>query len=96
MPSITITWDATLDMHTCPICRALHGYSWTFTTPDPMPDELVHPAYGVVWNKVVGSKAHGHQRFNCRCSIIPRMNVSDVLEQVQLLKQELEMEKRFE
>jgi len=92
MPSISITWDATLDERTCPICKALHGYTWTFTTPEPMPDSLVHPQFGVVWNTTVGSQAHGHQRFNCRCSIIPKVDVSNIKEKIEILKTALEQQ----
>ena len=91
MPSISITWDAILDARTCQICKALHGYAWTFTTPEPMPNELVHPEFGVVWNTSVGSQAHGHQRFNCRCSIHPQIDMSDVKAKLEKLKDELEV-----
>jgi hypothetical protein len=91
MPTITITWDATLDERTCPICRALHGHTWIYAvTQKPIPDELVHPQYGVVWNKTVGSQAHGHERFNCRCTIPYRIDVSDLKPRIEAIKTDLE------
>jgi hypothetical protein len=39
----------------------------------------------------MGSKAHGHQRFNCRCQLIPHVDVSDLVakaEQITVLMQE--------
>jgi uncharacterized protein with gpF-like domain len=92
VPSISITWQAHMDERTCPICQALHGYTWTFTMPEPMPDQLTHPQYGVVWNTTVGSQAHGHQRFNCRCSIKPEINVKDIKQKLETLKNELEQQ----
>ena len=81
MPSITIIWNAINDARTCPICRAVHGYAWTFTTPAPLPQELVHPQYGVIWNLSQGSKAHGHSGHNCRCSLhMGEPDLSDVQE----------------
>ena len=89
MPSITITWNAINDAITCPICRALHNHEWTFVTPDPMPNELTYNGQ-IVWNTAVGSQAHGHQNFNCRCSIHPRIDLSDVKAKLETLKEEIE------
>jgi uncharacterized protein with gpF-like domain len=84
MPVITIRWDATLDERTCPICQSLHGHHWVFDVGDtPLPDNLVHPSYGTVWNTWDGSRAHGHERFNCRCTITPDVDMSDLVAQVE-------------
>jgi uncharacterized protein with gpF-like domain len=92
MTVIAITWRALMDDRTCPICRALHGFTWVFNvTSQPLPDELTHPTYGVVWNKSTGSRAHGHERFNCRCGIRASIDASDVLEKAEALKTRLEV-----
>jgi hypothetical protein len=92
MTSLTITWNAINDAKTCPICRDLHGHSWVFAVSDePMPDSLTHPQYGVVWNTTIGSQAHGHQRFNCRCSIaLTDLNMTDVRTKIDIIKADLE------
>jgi uncharacterized protein with gpF-like domain len=96
MPSTSITWKAVLDERTCPICRAMHGYKWTFTVKEGVPDELVHPQFGVVWNVSRGSQAHGHQRYNCRCTIIPEVNVADLKRKIDQLLRATEQNLRFE
>ena len=90
LPSTTITWVAIDDSRTCPICKAINGYQWTFTANQGIPNELTHPQYGVVWNNTVGSQAHGHQRFNCRCSITPTIDVSDIKEKIEQMKTDIE------
>jgi uncharacterized protein with gpF-like domain len=91
MPTITVTWNAVMDQRTCPICREINGHTWVFQVSEtPMPDSLIHPKHGIVWDKFVGSKAHGHERFNCRCSIIPHVDVRDIHAKIQVLKNELE------
>ncbi len=91
MPSVAITWKAKMDERTCPICRALHGYKWTFTTPEPLPTELLHPTFGVVWNLSSGSRAHGHNSYNCRCSLeMGEPDLSDVNEWIEKKLFELE------
>ena len=90
MPSITITWNAINDFRTCPICKALHGRKWTFTTPEPLPAELTANGQ-IVWNLGQGSRAHGHQKFNCRCSLImDEPDISDVYDWVERKLRELE------
>jgi len=97
MPSITITWNAILDTKTCPICKALHGYTWRFETgKDVMSDELTHSQFGVVWNKSIGSQAHGHKRFKCRCHILPQIHAEDLQEKIQLLMAAIEEGSKFE
>ena len=86
MSKLTITWRAVKDSHTCPICRDLDGYQWTFITgKDALGDSLVHPSFGVVWNVMQGSQAHGHTSINCRCHIEPKIDVSDLYAAVQRL-----------
>jgi hypothetical protein len=56
-----------------------------------MPDELYHPTYGVVWNKSIGSQAHGHQVYNCRCSIqLTDLNLTDIRTKIDVMKTDLE------
>ena len=85
MPTITIRWDATLDMKTCPVCQSLHGYQWVFpiTQDQGLPQHLVHPSYGTVWSTYGGSRAHGHDVFNCRCVITPDVDMSDLVAQIE-------------
>lgn len=84
MPSISITWHAMMDERTCPVCRILHGYTWTFVTgKDILGDSLVHPQWGIVWNVAQGSQAHGHEQYNCRCHIESHLDVSDLRAKIQ-------------
>jgi hypothetical protein len=99
MPSLTITWKALIGHPTppCPICKDLHGHQWVFNvTGEPIPDSLTHPQYGVVWNTTIGSQAHGHQVYNCRCSIIPNVDVSDLKAKIQLMLNMTEEGAQFE
>ena len=92
MPTITLTWHATLDNKVCPICKALDGYKWSFTTgKDLMTDSLWHPAYGQVWSLSQGSNAHGHGfgRYNCRCGVTAEIDVSDLKLKVQRIRDNL-------
>jgi hypothetical protein len=74
----------------------IDGYTWTFE--GEVPDSLIHPQYGEVWNITMGSLAHEHQQHkgskyglisNCRCSIEPKFALKDLLEKVKKLKQEI-------
>lgn len=104
MPAYSITWRSSKDDRTCPICRAIDGYTWTGTGIPP--DDLVHPTYGEVWNKYLGSLAHeknlailsGHKvshvhglMSNCRCSIEIHVDASDVLAKLIEFKNKLEV-----
>lgn len=78
MTSISITWHIR-DGNACPICKAINGYTWTFT--DGVPDELVHPEFGVVWTIQQGSAAHevpGTYGY-CRCSITNEIDLSNLI-----------------
>ena len=44
----------------------------------------------------LGSNAHGHERFNCRCSIIPEVHVEDLRQKIEQLMQAAEQNLRFE
>lgn len=95
MPSVSITWHTQHDDAVCPICRAIDGYTWTFT--DVVPDSLIHPVYGEVWNVILGSLAHEHQfttprkkggvsrtmksglLSKCRCHTEAKMEAQDLL-----------------
>lgn len=83
MPTISVTWVSMHDDRVCLICQALDGYIWTFT--DGVPDELVHPEFGVVWTVTEGSMAHGHPQQFCRCTIDSQIEMSDLLARVQRL-----------
>jgi len=85
MPTLRLTWHAIHDERTCPICRAIDGYTWIYTLgADQLNDEIVHPEFGVVWSVQSGSMAHGH-RGNCRCHITYDLDLKDLLDRVMKL-----------
>ena len=105
MAILTLTWHASMDEKTCPICRALNNHRFTFdTTKGPhLTDALFHPVYGIVWSMAQGSNAHdmtfgGHygsgNTNNCRCTVTPNINAEDFLAKcvylAELLKDALE------
>lgn len=94
MPSVSITWHTMHDDRVCPVCFAIDGYTWTFT--GVVPDSLVHPVYGEVWNTVLGSLAHethGSKTFSeCRCHIEPKFDLADLLKSVKHLRDALKVE----
>lgn len=96
MPSVAITWKAKMDERTCPICRVLNGYKWNFNVKQNVPDELLHPQFGVVWDVARGSQAHGHERYNCRCTIVPEVHVDDLKAKIEQLLRATEQNLRFE
>ena len=75
------------DDRVCPICRAIDNYIWAFT--DEVPNSLIHPEYGEVWNIYVGSQAHGHLGNNCRCHIEPKFDLKDLLETVKRFRDQI-------
>ena len=93
MPSVTFEWTTHPERSktgVCPICKALHGHTWTFTTPEPFPDKLIANGM-VVWSMGQGSRAHGHQRFNCHCTLdIVKVDTKDVDVWVEKKTRELE------
>jgi hypothetical protein len=100
MPTQTITWHTNVDDRTCPICRALNGFTWVFQAgKDVMTDALFHPVYGVVWSMSQGSNAHDHtfggaygsgNENNCRCFLDGyTLNLEDVLMKCYFLKETL-------
>jgi hypothetical protein len=90
MPSVSITWHAVGDDRTCPICRAINGYTFGPYEGEP-PDSLIHPEYGEIWNKITGSLAHEHKQFgkkygllsNCRCHVESKVDVQDLIRLIQ-------------
>jgi hypothetical protein len=92
MPSVSVTWHTQHDDRVCPICQAIDGYTWVFT--EGVPDSLIHPTYGEVWNIYIGSLAHEHQLHkgskyglisNCRCTLEPKFDLKDLLEKTRVL-----------
>jgi hypothetical protein len=49
-----------------------------------------------VWVSGIGSHAHGHSNFNCRCSIIPDVHVDDLKKKIQQLLEAAEQNLTFE
>lgn len=107
MPSVSATWKAKNDARTCPICKAMNGYTWVFK--DVVPDSLVHPSFGEVWNTSIGSLAHEHQQTilsghkisrtmkygllsNCRCHVEPHFDLKDLLVLIKKLRDEIKGE----
>jgi hypothetical protein len=90
MPSISVTWHTQHDDRVCPICEAIDGYVFGPYT-NVVPDSLVHPTYGEIWNTVTGSLAHEHKQFgkkhglmsNCRCQIESKLDATDLLYMLQ-------------
>ena len=74
----------------------MHGYTWNFNVKRGVPDFLTHPTFGIVWMTGLGSNAHGHERFNCRCGIIPEVHVKDLKQKIKQLMQAAEQNLRFE
>jgi len=56
----------------------------------------MHPHFGNVWTKTIGSQAHGHHVYNCRCSIIPSIDVEDFKAKIEQLLKAAEQNLRFE
>jgi len=99
MPTVKITWHTQQDDRVCPICKAIDGYTWIFDKE--VPDSLVHPAFGEIWNITTGSLAHEHQQHKgskygliskCRCHITPQFELKDLLEKVKKLRDEVKNE----
>lgn len=89
MPTLSITWHIK-DAGACPVCKALNGYTWVFDTgKHELGDELVHPQFGVVWSLSQGSRAHGHERFNCRCHITYDIDLEDVRAKARVLAERI-------
>lgn len=59
MPTVTLTWHTKNDGAVCPICKAINGF--VFGPYTDIPDTLIHPVFGEVWNTMLGSLAHEHQ-----------------------------------
>jgi hypothetical protein len=90
MPSVSITWHTQHDDNVCPICKAIDGYTWNFE--NEVPDSLIHPTYGEIWNITTGSLAHEHQLHkgskyglisNCRCHTESKVDARDLLYMLQ-------------
>lgn len=78
-----------MDYGTCTTCRLLNGNTWTFIVgKDTFPTMLIF--YGQnVWDIHQGSKAHGDKPYNCRCHITSKIDISDVKERIETLKDQL-------
>lgn len=79
MPTLTITWHAVIDNRTCPTCKALDGHQWVFEAGKDQFDGTLRVLGWVAWDLAQGSKAHGHQTYNCRCWITYEIDLEDVL-----------------
>jgi hypothetical protein len=85
MPTITITWHTQHDDRVCPICEAIDGY--VFGPYTEVPDSLIHPVYGEIWNIYLGSLAHEQPQFgkkygllsSCRCHTTNQLDARDLL-----------------
>ena len=90
MASITLTWHTVMDDRACPVCKALNEHTWTFVVgKDTFPNMLTAGGQNV-WDVHQGSRAHGHERFNCRCHITSEIELKDLVEKVETWKTELE------
>jgi len=91
MPTLTFTWQTTIDNKTCDKCRQLHGYEWFFY--DEMPRVLLHPTLGLVWDMVADqSQAHGlpirRGGWRCRCIVTWRINDEDLQDDLLEIRRE--------
>lgn len=89
MPSTSLTWVTKRDDRVCPICVGLSGYTWIFDAKEGVPDILVHPTFGVVWIVGIGSQAHGHEPFGCRCKFKLGADFGDLLQRAETLRDEV-------
>jgi hypothetical protein len=95
LPSISITWRIA-DDNACRICKEINGYTWTFTD-EPMPNALVHPVHGVVWDVARGSAAHEsgpgkNTHGTCRCRMESKIDLKDIVESVKKLRDAVVLE----
>jgi len=89
MPSIELTWHTQMDDRVCPICKALNNYVWKFVAgKDNFPNVLQVNGQNV-WDVHQGSRAHGHEGFNCRCHISSEIFLSDLRERFEAKRDEL-------
>ena len=93
MVSVIVKWRSTHDDRTCDICQHIDGYEWTFQ--DTIPESLMHPVYGEIWNTQIGSLAHERYQYgkkygllsNCRCHVEPvQMSAPELLKALQDLR----------
>lgn len=93
MVQIRLKWRTQHDDRVCDICEHMDGYEWVFE--DTIPESLMHPVYGEVWNSSIGSLTHERYQYgkkygllsSCRCRIEP-VAVSDtkLLEELRALR----------
>lgn len=90
MPILRLTWHCKRDALSCPVCRALDGYSWKFTTEKDkkLPDVLVHPVYGAVWSLKEDSLIK-EENGKCRCEITREIDLSDMVAAVRKIRDKL-------
>jgi hypothetical protein len=78
MANVTRKWRTQHDDRVCPICEHLDGWEFTVEAVNgELPESIIHPVYGEVWNKMMGSLAHEHYQFgkksgllsSCRCHV---------------------------
>jgi hypothetical protein len=87
VPAITVVWQAVLDQHTCPVCRALNGYVWHIPIGQASPLILEHPMYGIVLD-ANGSTTHGFKG-ECRCDLDFDVDAADILARVRIIYDEV-------
>ena len=97
MATATVTWHTQHDDRVCPICKDIDGYIWTFN--GAIPDSLIHPKWGEVWNTTTGSLAHEHQLHKgskyeliskCRCEVEGKItSLKEEAEAVRKLKNKI-------
>lgn len=100
MVTVTVKWVTSKDDKVCPICRAIDGYVWTFE--NEIPESLIHPDFGEVWNEQMGSLAHEHQVHkgskyglfsSCRCKTENKLvSLKDLADLVRQVKNDLKSE----
>ena len=88
MPILTITWGTSLNP--CPICSALNGHQWTYISGARTPPKTLTAHGRQVWDLAADhSTAHGLQRFNCRCALHAKIDLSDLYRFAKTLREAL-------
>lgn len=78
---LRLIWRTQEDSEVCPICKELNGYTWTIKAGDPLPKQLIHPEFGVVYDTRPAIERSLIKEENgriCRCTLLHQIDVSDL------------------
>lgn len=101
MVSVTRKWHSSHDKRVCGICEHLDNWEFTVEAVNgKLPESIMHPVYGEVWNTAIGSLAHEHYQYGkkygllskCRCHIeVVQVSAPELLALVKKLRDEIQM-----